>query len=711
MQDNFEISKDFNLPPKETKKEMKFNKNLYAFIGIGVVALIILGFLGYQYIAPFGATVIYQFTVSDKDKISTLKGAEQSETIDSNATNALTIPAQTIRSNIVTFNLKLLSKKIDGVWVNLKFKGNPDEVKIGVKGDIKDPYLYKPLYNKVIEDLKNSQRDNGLIFWQKSEKFKSFSDFARKPPLDKLASAYFFDPVEIYSYQPVSSSLGTFSANKLLRASHELLIRVSKSPLQIEVEKQDQNLYKGPDILSTELYKENKLLLKKEIRDDGVIEATNLRLQSQAVKLELNDLNPGVYRLLLLDKSKGGDIRINSIKINQKNVIFKSPIFIVDDKPVSLLTTASQVIVYTSHPEGLQTLKINDSKDFEIAKRGEIYHIDLTQTPQNQATVASKLNKINIPKNDLVIKGDGVFTFDKNSFFNPDPLNSINLADITDASQVDYIIARYQKIKKEGDWNITQAYFDPKDINIDGDKLYFSLESPGLAQAGGEIIISSLEVTVDKPGWFNKPVTSSEELDTIEDRGFFGNIWTSATEFFGGIGDSITGFLGGIGSLVSGFFGNTWTTTSDFLVNLWPFGETRSTGSGQVPTPTAKPTDTPTPTPSLKEKVKITVQNGGGTPGIAAKYQDLLKDAGFKNVETGNALNIKNATISVNKDQEKDLDSVISEIESIMSKEYETIERKTTAEKDELIVILGELPSPTPTATPTPESSTPTPTP
>jgi len=82
-------------------------------------------------------------------------------------------------------------------------------------------------------------------------------------------------------------------------------------------------------------------------------------------------------------------------------------------------------------------------------------------------------------------------------------------------------------------------------------------------------------------------------------------------------------------------------------------------------------TSEPHPTPTLKQRLKISVQNGGGTPGIASKYADLLKKAGFKNVESGNSSSAdKNATISINKDEAAELESTVTEIETIMNQDY-----------------------------------------
>jgi hypothetical protein len=278
---------------------------------------------------------------------------------------------------------------------------------------------------------------------------------------------------------------------------------------------------------------------------------------------------------------------------------------------------------------------------------------------------------LTIPESDLIIRGDGFFSTSKESFFNPTPLNSVDLSAIPSADSVNYIVANYQKVERDGDWNIAQVYIDPKDINIDGNKLYFSLESPGLSQSGGEIAISSLEVTVNKPGWFDSSKQNVTPTATVTKKG--------------------EGLLSRIVT---------------FFKNLWPFGknqgklnEVKSSSAGEKPSPT--------PSPALKERLKISVQNGGGAVGIAAKYANLLKQEGFKNVNTGNAVNsdFKNAAISFNKNQAKELDSTISEIEAIINKDYKIVNRATIADKNNINIILGQLPTPTPTSPLTPTAS------
>lgn len=57
-----------------------------------------------------------------------------------------------------------------------------------------------------------------------------------------------------------------------------------------------------------------------------------------------------------------------------------------------------------------------------------------------------------------------------------------------------------------------------------------------------------------------------------------------------------------------------------------------------TPTPSPEPTTTPTPTPQLeREELRVKVLNGSGTPGKAGEVRDILRDAGYSDIVTGNA--------------------------------------------------------------------------
>ena len=144
-----------------------FTKKYYLYFIIAVAA-VITAFLVFRYFTSFGAVVKYQFnSMLDRDKVSKIKGAQETSSFNPTQAGVLQIPQQTIRQNTVTFNLKLITQPIESVWVNLRFKGNPKEIKIGVRGSEKEDYLYKPLYQNQLEQLKITETVNDLLFWHR----------------------------------------------------------------------------------------------------------------------------------------------------------------------------------------------------------------------------------------------------------------------------------------------------------------------------------------------------------------------------------------------------------------------------------------------------------------------------------------------------------------------------------------------------------------
>ena len=670
---------------------MKISRNKIVTIGVFFVIIVAIIYFAYQYLAPFGAKITYIFSADKNlDKVSRIQGAEKSERIDNNATNNLIVPQQIIRSNSVTFNLKLLSKQIEGVWVNLKFKGSPKEIKIGVKGNQKDSYVYKPLYNSVLENLKNAQFDNGLIFWQKVKKYKNITEYIERPSVDKITATYFIDPSEIVNMGTGNTLANSDTFNtidKKMRGTHTFYTYVTKNPFIVNIEKQDNNAYPGEDILAVQIYKGDKKIVNKEIPDDGITDASNIKMQSMKLNIKIEDAEPGIYKIVLLDKTKNADNYITRIVLNQTLFVISSQVFVIDEKPTELWTNSIKLDIMTTHAISLQTITIDDKKEIKIDKVGQnINYIFDDKATTASSNPVSSLHKIYIPKNDVIINGDGYFSTDKDSFFNPNPSNITDLQSATDMQNIDYMIANYQKVKKDGDWNVAQAYFDPKDVKIDGERLYFSLESPNLADYGGEIAIDSLEVTVDKPGWFENKSNIENQISKIS--------------------DSLALKEGQ--NIITGI----WDKVVNFFKNLWPFGgdekKDEKDGTAEL---ISEPTDEHKPTEVKKAKFSFEILNGGAEPGTAGKFAVILKDNDFTDITTGNiaAKIYKEATIKYKEDKnlKSEREEYIQKLTDLLRKEsYKVTQDQTATRSSVITVILGVKQSATPKPSPTTAAST-----
>lgn len=114
----------------------------------------------------------------------------------------------------------------------------------------------------------------------------------------------------------------------------------------------------------------------------------------------------------------------------------------------------------------------------------------------------------------------------------------------------------------------------------------------------------------------------------------------------------------------------------------------KSTTPSKTPTKTLSPAPTST---TAKSDLKVSVQNGSGLTGAAAKASDTLKAAGFNVVSTGNADNsdYTGVTIQIKNSQKSHLGAV----ESALSKDYTV--GSTTADLPEstsydVLVIIGK---------------------
>ncbi len=446
--------------------------------------------------------VNYQF--SGSSQVQKIQGLDSADSFSKNGDILLKIPQQVIRKNIVTFSVKPLYKNINKVNVFLRFKGNPKEIKLGIKGSEDQQYTYRTLYQNILNPL-TFQKEGEVSFWQKSPDFKSFSDFTNNLPTTKLIGYYNFDPTQLIV--AVSSKPGqnlSTVVNKTLRGSHTFFVKVTQSPFILKIDKQDANMYDGEDKLLISVEKNNQILAEKEIPDDGMVNTNGLQLAPQSQEIKIDNAQNGIYKITLKDESAGSDIRIKKIEVNQRGLIFKSPVFVVDTNPTTFITNSKNISLQTNHKEGMQTVKLDTQYKLIVDKINTKFSWFLDATPSaflkaNRTDNKKDIHTLTMPLNDLILNGDGNFAFDSDSYFNLNLSNFVDVNKIKSTDNVDYIVANYQPAVKKDDWYEATVAFSPDDFKLQGDNLYFSLESPELSNNGGEITIDSLEVSVSKP--------------------------------------------------------------------------------------------------------------------------------------------------------------------------------------------------------------------
>ncbi len=486
------------LKPKQIK--------LISIIGGGIVFLGLIGFLGWKYWAPLGKKVS-----------TTLKipGAKEVANIDTTSpTGGFKLPSQVITTQAARFPVDLKAPNVDNIRAVIKFKPGPREIKLGVRGNDKDKYLYQSFYHSLVQEAAGWEKIKGIsnILYQRVKHYHSIADLIDNPPAKDKIGGYFVNQETLVKN---TSSQGRPNAviNTFLRGSHTFYVWVETAPLVVKVSKQDINMYEGEDKLNLAVYgSNNKKMAEAVIPDDGMTTKTLLKKEAQTEKLEINDIAPGIYRLDLIYDGKSSDSVITRLEVNQEKIIAKS-LFILDDKPSIVYTDTLNLTTQIAHKEYLAPIKVNDKFEITVLQAGTKVTTDLEALTKTKFN-GKDLFKLSSDKNDVIYSGDGYFAFSKDQFFNPDLVKYTDLNTIDNLDKIDYLLTVLTPARQEGEWLVSEISFDPKDLDITGDKLYFSLESPKLADYGGELEIGGFEVNIDYQGALEKFVKKPTEIPT-----------------------------------------------------------------------------------------------------------------------------------------------------------------------------------------------------
>ena len=467
----------------------KFLEKNIRLIIIAIPIVIAAGLI-YKFFAPFGAEVKYTYSLKNNPEImSDLKPIEKVNFLVKERQSYLQIPEFVMNQDKVRFSLKLPTKEIKQANVKMRFKSDNDELKVGLRSNPKENFQYKILDNKILSDLNwDKIQEGNLAFWQKYKNYDSIQELIDRPSKDQVIAQYLYGINDNFKIKDYQKSDEEFVIDSPLRGSHNFYTYIKNEVLDFTIEKQDRNVYKGKDELEINVFKGREKIYSLTIEDDGIVDKSGNKKQPQIAHIEIPDLEEGVYKIQLLYKGTGGDILITKISTKQHLLVFEKKMFILGDEPSVVWTNSKEANFITYHSQSCQTLKINDTQDLEIKERAKTF----------TAAMDKDLNKIYIPKNDVVITSDGYFSFSPESFFNPQPYNTIEFHNDIDLETVDYIVADYTEPKNINGWLENEVSFDISDMEIVDNTLHFVLEAPGLKADNGEIIIDFLEITLMK---------------------------------------------------------------------------------------------------------------------------------------------------------------------------------------------------------------------
>jgi len=290
------------------------------------------------------------------------------------------------------------------------------------------------LYVYSTQEIKNNNADDIFQWIKQNIEEGSSIEFFSKKQIDKN---YFVNP-------DIDFKKNTYTEiDKTLRGHHEFYVYL-ENDIDIEILKEDLNLYEGPESIYVRLYDLNdNLVFEKIIEDDGIVDASREIKSVPIKKMFKEQINKkGVFRLSFNDVSfSNSDWLIKKFKINTNKVILTDDINLIIDPAVIYTTINSlkKINVDAWHKEAVQ--KINFISNKHNTKELNIGAENL-----------GKINEVILEPDEYAINVQGdqhlsgaYFAFQKENYFEP------FLYDFKNYDNPNFIISDFY-YSEEGSW-------------------------------------------------------------------------------------------------------------------------------------------------------------------------------------------------------------------------------------------------------------------
>jgi len=410
---------------------------------------------------------------------------------------------QQILEEPVYFHVHLPSS-FDKMTVGVKFK--PDTQSLLEYGPLitEEAWQYdlRPLYNKVLEDLGwPSVAKDGVKLYQRQSKYSSVQEFlSDTPPMNEIAVYNYTleSNYQIPGYQPRAEKK---EYEIYLRGYHQFLTYVENEPLDFSFWIQDMNRGEGADPVVINLYKDNVAVDSLIVPDGELWRGQYDGSKVRRIDFKRNVALPGVYKIEL---KVPADIFVRRIATTQQKLVLLNTLFLGDEVGysehelgVELWTNSNYVVAETMHADGTQELGVNS----ELLKVSESH-----KEFYKEFGVSSDLNRIYSPQGDIKLTGNGLFSWDRNLYFNPYPIKLDANSDL-DAQGINYVLSNYQNAEHEGEWYYNEQEFDLEMVPAPGGTIKFSISAPGVARrqavpAIAEINLRFYREALTTENWF-----------------------------------------------------------------------------------------------------------------------------------------------------------------------------------------------------------------
>jgi len=263
----------------------------------------------------------------------------------------------------------------------------------------------------------------------------------------------------------------------------------------------DLNQSKGIDPVVIYLYFKDQVIAYQKLDDDGVDNDSGIIKTDRSLKFDLALMPGGVYKIEVRAQE---DIISKKILTKHNKLSFINKIWIVEgglEEGIQVFTDSKSISFNTVNPGSLQVFKLND-EEFAIKKTYKQYSMSAT----------NDVSRIFLKKGDIILAGDGVFSFSKKALMNPN-LRKVNV-NFKINHNVNYVLADYSIPKFLDGWYESSAKFDLRRSYRENGKYNFLISIPGLkADDDIEDWVEIKEIEVELSGksiydWFREKINS-----------------------------------------------------------------------------------------------------------------------------------------------------------------------------------------------------------
>ena len=446
-----------------------------------ILALIVL-WLFYMAVVPSGKIVYSQNFNNDNFFIQKLTPAERVEEVNSGT--------QKIIGDPVYFSLRT-PRRFNSARVTIEYKNNSSLpiIEVGVLVDrTLWRYETKPIENKIIDQLSmvwDVFKNDGTMLLQKQKKYNDIEEFLNDLPAREEFALYNYDLQKEYLPPGYKPNKKDTKIDYALRGPYQFYTYLKDEKLNFNFTFIDLNVNKDSDPIDVNLYYQNKLIATKHLDDDGVVGEENKISAERSLNFTVDNLPEGVYKV---EVKTNDDIISREIKTTQSRLAFINSVRLADEnkKNIILFADSNQISAQTINPAKLQTIYVDEQK------------LELNETYKQFDLVSNgnTTKKIHLAKDDVMLSGDGVFSFADDEIISPD-FKKINTKTSVNGQGINYILAGYQNPQQSSEWKINSAVIDLQNAYREFNKYNFMISVPGLKSADelkGNIEISRIKI-------------------------------------------------------------------------------------------------------------------------------------------------------------------------------------------------------------------------